>query len=204
MDAFEHGAQGALTAGHDELGQDLVDHHPHLGQLRQHLGRQRLELGGQATAVRVEPEAAALEPAGQVHLGDPVERELGQELTGGLAPVALVRPDVVEVEQDAAVGRLGHRGDEGAVGDLVGPGPQVADGRLEGEGDIELGPEGGDGRDRRFDAALRLAGREEEGRAEGAVVAGGPVERQVLARELRAEPANRLGEQPRHVDGGGL
>ena len=84
MDAFEHGPQRPFATGNDELGQDLVDHGADLGQLRQHLGRQRLELGSQAAAVRVEPEAAALEAAGQVHLGDPVERAAGPGTRGRL------------------------------------------------------------------------------------------------------------------------
>jgi len=57
--------------------------------------------------VRVEVIAARLETTGQVHLPDAIEWQLGEVVGHRLAAVALICPDVVEVQQDTAISLLG-------------------------------------------------------------------------------------------------
>ena len=64
----------------------------------------------------VEVVPACLEPAGDVNLENPFQRELVKHFGDGLASVPLIGQQIVQVEQDAAVGALGHAGDVGAVG----------------------------------------------------------------------------------------
>ena len=69
--------------------------------------------------VGIEVVAVRLEPAGQVHLPDPLQRQRGDEVVDGLAPVSFVGPDVVQVEQDAAVGAVGDGGDVLAIAEIT-------------------------------------------------------------------------------------
>ena len=70
-------------------------------------------------------------------LADPVERDAREEVLHPLPPVELVGPDVVEVEQDAAVGAQRDRRDVLAVGEVTRRGPHVARRRLDEEGPVE-------------------------------------------------------------------
>lgn len=105
------------------LGHGLVHHRPQVRQPRDNAGGEgkQLIVGGADMSVEVVP--AGLEPAGDVNLENPFPRELVKHLGDRvkhlgdrLASVPLIGQQLVQVEQDAAFGALGHAADVGAVG----------------------------------------------------------------------------------------
>ncbi len=86
--------------------------------------------------MRVEPESGLALAAGQVDLPDPIERHGVEERGDALASIAGIAQYVVQIEQDAAIRRFRHRGDEFAIGEFARQRRQVADRRLDGERNI--------------------------------------------------------------------
>ena len=104
-----------------------------------------------------------------MNLKDPFQRELVEHLGDGLASVPLIGQQIVQVEQDAAVGAPGHAGDVGAVGQPPGARAQVVDARLDEEGQLRrrvVGPHvlGGD-----LNAGGGLRGRQQEAGVDAAI-----------------------------------
>jgi hypothetical protein len=60
-----------------------------------------------------------------MHLPDTFQPQLGQHVPYRLPAVALVAPEIVQIEQDSAVGLLSHGREELTVAELTGAWPQV-------------------------------------------------------------------------------
>src|SRR5581483_8596041 len=71
------------------------------------------------SVVRVEIEAAMIVTPGDVNLPNPLERNSVEHALDALMAVALVRQEIVQFEQDAAIGMLRDGGKELTVIDLV-------------------------------------------------------------------------------------
>jgi hypothetical protein len=69
--------------------------------------------------VRVQPEAAFLHAACQVQLAHPVQRQSLENVFHRTTAVALIAPEVVQVQQQIGVGRLADRSEELAVSHLA-------------------------------------------------------------------------------------
>jgi hypothetical protein len=80
------------------LRRELVDDGPQARQARHDASGELEERARNLSGVGIEVEAVELEPTRHVHLPDPLGRKLGEELVHRLPPVALVDPDVVQVE----------------------------------------------------------------------------------------------------------
>ena len=102
--------QLAASAIHPEVREERRENLEHDGfqvrQRRNHVAADFFERLGDLTGVRVQPEALHLESAREVQLPHAIERQLRQKAIDGLAAVAFVAEDVVEIEQDAAVRAL--------------------------------------------------------------------------------------------------
>ena len=64
----------------------------------------------------IEPIASVIVATGQVQLPHALERQLIQVVTEGLAAIAIVRPDIVQIEQDAAIRGFGDASHKFTVG----------------------------------------------------------------------------------------
>jgi hypothetical protein len=131
-----------------------------------------------------------------MQLPDALERQLRQEGLDRLPAVPVVGEDVVQIEQDAAVGGLDHPRHELSVGQLVRPRAEVIHAGLDRQGHRQCGRELADGGAGRANARERLTRRQEEpGRA-----VRRSIEAQVLAEPGRLEPLDDVAQQ-RHLRG---
>src|SRR5687768_5305766 len=97
-----------------------------------------------------------------MNLPDAIEGEIGQEGIDSLPAVALVRIEIVKIQQDSAVRPLNYFGNELAVPQLVGAGPEIVDPRLHSEGLASRACVFLDRGDGRQDAGFTLARRQKE------------------------------------------
>ena len=167
-----------LIAGRlDERRVDLEDDRAEGWQSSNDVTRLAEQRGGDRPGVGVQPIAVQPEPAGQVDLPHPLQRQPGDEFVDGLPAVHGVREHVVQVEQDPAVGTGGDCRGERSVVHLVGPRRQVVDAGLECQRHAELLTQPANRVDGDRHPQLGLARREEE---PGVEVAGA-VEAEMLA-----------------------
>ena len=69
--------------------------------------------------MRVQPIIVMPHAAGEMHFPNSFERDLRKVILHGLATVARVRKDVVQVKKQTAVGRLNGPSDKLSVGELA-------------------------------------------------------------------------------------
>ncbi|MDH5823674.1 hypothetical protein QFW77_11820 [Luteimonas sp. RD2P54] len=145
--------------------------------------------------MRIQPVAAVEAAAGEMDLPDPLERQPGERLAHRLPAVALVDPQVVQVEQQAAVGTARDFGDELAVGELAGARAQVVDVVLDRDRyaqSVRHRAEVGGG----LRGALRGLHRRQQGaRVDPALWCRHRVEAEVLARPGRPQRGDHLAHQ---------
>jgi hypothetical protein len=115
------------------LWQDLEDERSEVRQAGKNLGHKLDQRFRHDIGVRVEPVASALDPPREVDFPDALERNLIEELANWLTAVALVRPEIVKVEQNPAIRGLRYGGRKRTVPHLALPRAKVADASLEGE-----------------------------------------------------------------------
>jgi len=84
--------------------------------------------------VRVEPVAAVAGPAGHVDLPHARQRKLIEKLVNGLASIAVIGPDGMQVKKDPAVRGFRDAGDKFAIGQLIRARLKVVDASLDGDG----------------------------------------------------------------------
>ena len=85
--------------------------------------------------MRIEPKAAMPMASSQMDLPHALERYLVNIVSERLSAIAFVRPDVMQVEQDAAIGLVGNARHKLAVGQFLGPRSQVIHPSLNGKRD---------------------------------------------------------------------
>jgi hypothetical protein len=69
--------------------------------------------------VRINPVALSFEAPGYVKLPDPIQGELGKELSDGLSTVSFVGPSIMKIEEEAAIRPFDNTGEEVAITQFV-------------------------------------------------------------------------------------
>src|SRR5262245_43474712 len=167
-------------------GKDLEDNRLQVGQPGYKLFRDRVERIRDSTGMRVQPEAVPLHASGKVDLPNALEWQLMQILVQRLPAVHAVAVDIVQVQQEPAVGAFDHAADKISVGQLIREGPQVAHSGLNRDRYRQRRLQHPD-RGRRCLKSLECLARWQE---EAGGELGGLVEAQVVARPGRAEVVN--------------
>src|SRR5262252_6945308 len=98
-----------------------------VGQTRHDASCEFKQLSGNGARVRIDPISAMAGAAGKMDLPDALEWKMIDVLANALPSVAMICPDIVQIEQDAAVGAFGDASDEFAIGYFLGARLQVVD-----------------------------------------------------------------------------
>src|SRR6476620_11902331 len=100
--------------------------------------------------MRIEPKAAMPLASSQMDFPHALERYLVYIVGERLSGISFVRPDVMQVEQDAAIGLVGNERHKLAIRQILGPRSQVIHSRLNGERDRQANRQCANRSNRRF------------------------------------------------------
>src|SRR5262249_31096941 len=116
-----------------------------------------------------------------VYFPYPLERKMIDVVPDALSPMMLVHPDILQVEEDTAVGILGHTSHKFPIRQFIAPGLQIADATFQHD-------RHGYARRQRFyrqyrclDPGLRLSRGQQKSRVPSGIAFADPIETQMLA-----------------------